>query len=267
MITFPNAKINLGLNIISKRQDGYHEISTCFYPVGWKDALEIVEAEETEISFSGRPIPGKGDNLILKAYNLLTADYDLPPVLLHLHKVIPIGAGLGGGSADAAFTLVQLNEMFGLSLTTEQLKEYAVQLGADCAFFIQNKPELAAGIGDCLSSASVNLQGKHLLLVFPGIHITTAEAYREVTPHVPAMELGDIFRQFSLEQWKDILINDFEASLFRIYPELDKIKHQLYDHGAVYASMSGSGSCMYGIFDQAVDIKFSADYEVWQGTL
>ncbi|MCK5368547.1 MAG: 4-(cytidine 5'-diphospho)-2-C-methyl-D-erythritol kinase, partial [Cyclobacteriaceae bacterium] len=175
MIVFPNAKINLGLNITRKRQDGYHELETCFYPVFWQEALEIVASEKTVVTISGIEIPNDGDNIVLKAYHILKKEFNLPPVEMHLHKIIPIGAGLGGGSADAAFTLSLLNNLFSLGLDEIQLMKYAVSIGADCAFFIKNKPMLAAGIGEQLTDINMSLEGKYILLVYPDIHISTKE--------------------------------------------------------------------------------------------
>lgn len=267
MVVFPNAKINLGLNIIKKRSDGYHELETCFYPVQWQEALEIIESETTVVTTSGLYIPGNGDNIVLKAYQLLKSEFDLPPVQIHLHKVIPIGAGLGGGSADAAFTLSLLNNHFSLELSDDQLMQYAVNLGADCAFFIKNRPMLAAGIGEQLSEVTISLTGRFVQLVYPNIHITTKEAYSKVKPQAPSMRIKDILEQHELVGWKDYLVNDFEESLFPKYPILNDLKSNFYDSGAIYASMSGSGSCLYGIFDHDPGMVFPKEYQVWSGLL
>lgn len=267
MVVFPNAKINLGLNILQKRPDGYHELETCFYPIQWQEALEIIESKKTVVTTSGIEIPDNGDNIILKAYRLLEADHKLPSLHIHLHKAIPIGAGLGGGSADAAFTLKLINDLFSLGLDDDQMMRYASQLGADCAFFIKNKPMLAMGIGDQLSEINLSLSDKFISLVYPNIHISTKEAYSNIVPRIPFMRIKEIFEQYELDDWKNHLVNDFEHSLFERYPILDKIKQQFYKAGALYASMSGSGSCMYGIFDKEPEMSFEDNYRVWSGKL
>ena len=267
MIVFPNAKINLGLNIINKRPDGYHDLETCFYPVPWRDALDIVESDKTTFTVSGIEVPGNADNIVLKAYQLLKSDYNLPPVDIHLHKVIPIGAGLGGGSADAAFTLTILNELFSLGLDDNQLMKYAVTLGADCAFFIKNKPLLANGIGEQLVKVKISLAGMFILLVYPDIHIATKEAFAQIQPQKPNISVSQILTGKKISEWKDFLENDFERSLFGKYPILQKIKKQFYNSGAIYTSMSGSGSCMYGIFEENPKINFPGNYKTWSGRL
>ncbi|MBC3783807.1 4-(cytidine 5'-diphospho)-2-C-methyl-D-erythritol kinase [Spirosoma utsteinense] len=268
MITFPNAKINLGLRIIRKRPDGFHNLQSCFYPIGWSDVLEIIPADATAFSSSGLPIPGAAEtNLCIRAYNLLKADYDLPPVHVHLHKLIPIGAGLGGGSADASFALKLLNDRFGLGLRTELLEGYARLLGSDCAFFIQNRPMYCVEKGDMFDEIAVDLRGYHLLLVYPNLAISTAEAYAAIRPRQPETDLYDDLLA-PIDTWRTTIQNDFEASLFPNYPVLAAIKQQMYAEGAIYASMSGSGSTVYGIFDAPVICpnQFS-DYSVWQGKL
>jgi len=267
MVVFPNAKINLGLNILEKRPDGYHELETCFYPVPWKEALEIIPSSKTEVTTSGIEIPEDGDNIILKAYQLLRSDYELPDVKIHLHKAIPIGAGLGGGSADAAFTLTLLNNLFSLELKDDQLINYASRLGADCAFFIKNKPMLARGIGEILTAANITLTGKYILLVYPNVHISTKEAYSNITPKSPNLSIKDILDEFEPADWKEHLKNDFEESLFDTYPILQQMKAELYNSGAFYASMSGSGSCMYGLYEKEPELDFPSDYTVWSGKL
>ena len=267
MIVFPNAKINLGLNIISKRKDGYHELETCFCPIPWQESLEIVEADKTIMTVSGINIPDDGENIVLKAYNLLKSSFKLPPVHIHLHKSIPIGAGLGGGSADAAFTLSLLNKLFSIGITDEELMKFALTLGADCPFFIKNKPMLAAGIGEMLSEVSLPLADKFVIMVYPGIHISTKEAYSGVVPQKPIMEIKQILKEKSIYEWKAVLVNDFELTLFKTYPILERIKQQLYEMGAFYASMSGSGSCIYGIFEESQQIKFADSYKIWSGRI
>ncbi len=267
MVVFPNAKINLGLNIICKRQDSYHELETCFYPVHWQDILEIVESKKTIISLSGMEIPEDGNNIVLKAYQLLKLDFNIPPVHIHLHKVIPIGAGLGGGSADAAFTLSLLNNKFSLGLNPNQLKKYAVRLGADCVFFIDNRPMLAKGIGDKLTNAEVSLKGNNLLLVYPNIHISTNDAFSNIKPKKPILRIENILSEKNINEWRQYLINDFEISIFEKYPILLKLKQKLYNHDAIYASMTGSGSCIYGIFDKVPQINFPKSFKIWIGKI
>ena len=268
MITFPNAKINLGLRITDKRPDGFHNLQSCFYPVGWSDVLEIIPADTFGFSSSGLPIPGDADtNLCVRAYDLLKADFDLPPVQMHLHKIVPIGAGLGGGSADAAFGLKLLNDRFELGLDVLALENYARLLGSDCAFFIQNRPIYCLEKGDVFEDITVDLRGYHLMLVYPDLAISTAEAYAAIRPRQPKTSLRDDLLA-PIDTWRTTIHNDFEDSLFPVYPLLAGIKQQLYDTGAVYASMSGSGSTVYGIFDAPVVVpnQFS-DYSVWQGKL
>jgi 4-diphosphocytidyl-2-C-methyl-D-erythritol kinase len=266
MIVFPNAKINIGLAITEKRADGFHNIESCFYPVGWTDALEVLPAAAFSFRSSGLPIPGSG-NLCTKAYELLKADYDLAPVDIHLLKSIPIGAGLGGGSADAAFTITALNNFFNIGLSEEEQRNYARKLGSDCAFFITNKPTFCFGKGDEFSETDVSLTGKQIVLVYPNLHISTAEAYAGVKPHRPDTDLNVALTQ-PLATWKDTIFNDFENSLFPRYPVLNKLKNDLYDQGAIYASMTGSGSTIYGIFEKDLQLsnKF-ADFTVWKGDL
>jgi 4-diphosphocytidyl-2-C-methyl-D-erythritol kinase len=267
MLVFPNAKINLGLNIISKRSDGYHDLETCFYPVPWKEALEAVKSEKSTFTSSGIPIPDQGKNLIEQAYDMLAMDFELPPANVHLHKVIPIGAGLGGGSADAAFALSMFNELFKLGLDEKELTKYAVRLGADCAFFIKNRPARAQGIGDKLSEIQLDLSGKFIVLIYPNLHISTKEAYAGIVPHQPKVRIKDILENHQIEKWPELLVNDFESSIFITHPLLADIKKDLYDQGALYASMSGSGSTIYGIFDELPPFEFDSDYTVWTGIL
>ena len=250
MITFPNAKINLGLNIVERRPDGYHNIETVFFPIPLTDVLEIVPtAGETSLTCYGNGVDCPPDkNLVMKAYRMMQERYDLPPVEMHLYKHIPDGAGLGGGSSDAAHALVMLTAMFELGLSAAELAAMAVTLGADCAFFIYNRPMLATGIGDVLSPVDVNLKGKTLLLVKPPVSVDTRTAYSRVVPHVPEMSLSDIISR-PLSSWDGLLVNDFEPSVFAALPQLWLIKASLIDAGAQYAAMSGSGSTVFGIFD------------------
>lgn len=268
MLDFPNAKINLGLHVTSKRPDGFHNLESCFYPVRWTDALEILPASEVRFDMTGLPVPGNPEtNLCLRAYKLLQQDFNLPPVHMHLHKVIPMGAGLGGGSADAAFTLRILNTQFELNLTAGALEEYARQLGSDCAFFIRNRPVVATEKGDVFSPTVVDLSGYTCVIVYPGIHITTAEAYGNIKAQEPECHIDILLKQ-DITLWKDILKNDFENALFPKYPELSQIKEQLYNTGAVYASMTGSGSAVYGLFkNEPTQLLFPDHYLLWKGLL
>lgn len=252
MITFPNAKINLGLNITEKRPDGYHNLETIFYPIPLEDALEACPRKEGlgsySLSQSGLSIEGDAENnLVVKAYKLLDETYHLPPVDIYLHKHIPSGAGLGGGSADAAFMLKLLNRMYRLNLTDDQLEAYAARLGADCAFFVRNQPTYAEGIGNIFSPVELSLAGWQLLLVKPNIFVSTRDAFARIRPRHPERNLRDLINQ-PVESWKDSMINDFEESVFPQFPAIGDIKTELYHLGAVYASMSGSGSSVYGLF-------------------
>jgi 4-diphosphocytidyl-2-C-methyl-D-erythritol kinase len=250
MITFPNAKINLGLHVTEKRPDGYHNIETVFHPISWSDILEIIPSSITSFSSTGILIPGEtNNNLCLKAYHLLEEKYNLPPIKIHLHKIVPIGAGLGGGSSDASFTLQSLNQLFNLDISTNELESYASLLGSDCSFFIQNKITYAYGKGDQFKALSdFSLKGYYILLVYPSIGISTQEAYQGVQPKKASNNIIDILTN-NISAWKTVLKNDFEESLFPKYPLLKKIKNDLYQTGALYASMSGSGSTMFGIYD------------------
>ena len=258
MITFPNAKINLGLNIIEKRPDGYHNLETIFYPINLQDALEVTRRENNDkeytLHISGAPLEGEPeDNLVVKAYKLLKKDYPgLLPVDIHMYKHIPAGAGLGGGSSDAACMIKLLNDKFSLGLSTERMEEYAVKLGADCAFFIRNKPVFATGIGNLFEPVELSLKGYHIILIKPDIFVSTRDAFAEIKPVRPAVSLKEIVKQ-PMETWKNSMQNDFEDSVFKKFPEIAAIKDELYDLGAVYAAMSGSGSSVYGIFKAPIE--------------
>ncbi|GAA4907962.1 4-(cytidine 5'-diphospho)-2-C-methyl-D-erythritol kinase [Mucilaginibacter defluvii] len=254
MINFPNAKINIGLNITERRPDGYHNLETVFYPIWIKDALEIIEAGELTFEASGIGIPGRvEDNLCVKGYHLIKKDYDLPPVSIHLHKNIPIGAGLGGGSADAAFFIKLLDEQFGLNLTIEQMEGYARQLGADCAFFIQNKPVYAHEKGDVFKPVQLDLSDYKIVLVMPPAHVSTGEAYRGVRPKRSKASLQELV-QLPVAEWRRHIKNDFEESIFKNHPVIRGVKASLYEAGALYASMSGSGASVFGIFEETPDL-------------
>ncbi len=269
MISFPNAKINLGLHITSKRKDGYHEIETCMVPIPLLDALEmIIDPKKTSFNSTGIPIPGgEQENLILKAYQLLKKDFpNLPHLNIHLHKNIPIGAGLGGGSSDAAFALKLMNHLFDLILDDFFLEEYAAELGSDCAFFIENTPKIASGRGEVLEPVELDLTGVHLILVNPGIHIGTKEAYSGVTPKTPKVILSEVLAD--RRRWKEELVNDFEKSIFPNHPEIADIKAKLYDSGAFYAAMSGSGSSVFGLFEsQPKEITWDEKYFTFESPL
>ena len=249
MIVYPNAKINLGLNILRKRKNGYHDISSVFYPVKeCVDILEIVKFDTFEFVNSGIKIPD-GENICEKAWKLLHKYYKIGNVKIHLHKQIPIGSGLGGGSSDASFTLKALNELFGLNLTNLQLEKYSVMLGADCPFFIDNRPKLVQGIGEKMINIDLDLSGFEIRLINPRIHISTEEAYSRVIPQIPELNVNEII-ELPINEWKNILKNDFEDSVFQQHSLLENIKNSLYKEGAIYASMSGSGSVVYGIFEK-----------------
>ena len=285
MILFPNCKINLGLNILKKRDDGFHDLETVFYPLMLKDVLEIIPTTNNQNqtpntkqvlleitnskfeipSFSSSGLTIEGDsssNLCVKAYQLLKNDFpNLPSIKIHLHKSIPIGAGLGGGSADGAFTLKLLNEKFKLKLSTEQLINYALQLGSDCPFFIINQPCFATARGEVLNPIKLDLSAYKFVIVNPGIHVNTGWAFSTITPSIPKKSIRQIIQQ-SITTWKNELVNDFEISISKVHVEIASIKQQLYTAGATYASMSGSGSTVFGIFEKEINpnLSFPASY-------
>ncbi len=269
MIVFPNAKINLGLKIVSRRHDGYHNIETVFLPISFRDALEIIPASgnSSSISISGMEIPGNpAQNLCLKAWELLNRDFSIDPLDFHLYKNIPPGSGLGGGSSDAAFTLRMLRDYFQLAVSDDDMEVYARQLGSDCAFFIRNYPLFAEGKGDVFSNIHFKLK-KFIVLVIPPIHINTAEAYKLVIPGKNQGSLREILAGPS-NTWKDRLLNDFESPLIDKFPMIAKIKQVLYSAGAEYASMSGSGSAVFGLFnEEALNLPSLPDCKVWKGQL
>ena len=256
MRVYPNAKINIGLYVTERRPDGYHNLETVFYPIQLADELHICQNAHGACCFKmqGLPIDGVAeDNLIMKTVRLFQERFHIGGVDIDFLKNIPMGAGLGGGSADAAFTAKELNRLFDLGLNAEQLRLLVKPLGADCPFFIDNQPAYAEGIGDQLTPIALALKGYYLLLVKPAVHVSTAEAYRNIRPQASNIALADFLLHRPVEEWKDVVRNDFEASVFPAHPELAAIKQSLYEQGAVYAAMSGSGSTLFGIFKQTPD--------------
>jgi 4-diphosphocytidyl-2-C-methyl-D-erythritol kinase len=256
MITYPNAKINIGLNITERRADGYHNLETIFYPVKINDALEVIESAQLSFESSGLEIPGRmEDNLCVKGYHLLKKDFNLPPVTIHLHKHIPIGAGLGGGSADAAFFITLMNKKFELGLSVEDMQEYARILGADCAFFIENRPVFAFDRGDEFEPVKLDLSNYKIVVVMPPVQISTSEAFRGVKPMPVKDSLMELI-YLPVKEWRKYIKNDFEESIFKNNAEIRGVKASLYEAGALYASMSGSGSSVFGIFENTPDLAF-----------
>lgn len=255
MIVFPSAKINIGINITGRRSDGYHNIETVFYPLPIYDALEALPGDELTFHSSGLEIPGRiEDNLCIKGYRLMSKDFDLPPVNIHLLKHIPIGAGLGGGSANAAFFIKLINNLFDVKLTIGQMLDYARQLGADCAFFIENKPVFAFEKGDRFEDVQLDLSSYHIALVMPPAHVSTAEAYRGVRSTPVKQSLKDLIK-LPVTEWRHHIKNDFEESVFKNHPVIRGVKAALYESGAIYASMSGSGASVFGIFNKKPDLS------------
>ena len=256
MIAFPNCKINLGLNIIRKREDGFHDLETIFLPVPFTDVLEIISSDKTELTVTGLPVNAT-ENLCIKAYNLLQQKFpELTPVKIHLHKVVPMGAGLGGGSSDASFILNMLTEKFELNINPEELRDIALQLGSDCPFFLINKPCFATGRGEILEPLDLDLTNYKILIINPGIHIDTKLAFSKIISGERKKSIKEIIAQ-PIETWKEELQNDFEIPLFAEYPEIEKLKNDLYELGATYASLSGSGSSVFGLFKKEINIDNS----------
>jgi len=271
MLVYPNAKINLGLNVVEKRPDGYHNLETIFYPIGLSDALEIIfpEGETNEYIWqsSGNIVDCDPDqNLCIKALRKLREARQLPTVGLHLHKVVPTGAGLGGGSSDAAFVMKHVNSLLNLGLSDEELKAMSAKIGADCPFFIDNKPSYATGIGDILTPIELDLHNYWIVLAKPPVAVPTKTAYSKIKPHYPEIAIKDIIKR-PVSEWKDLLVNDFEASVFAEYPAIKQLKESFYVKGAVYASMSGSGSSVFGLFDHEPSIEFGPEMFVWKGKM
>ena len=257
MVTFPNCKINLGLNILQKREDGYHDIETVFYPVAITDILEIISSEnKTLLNNTGIPVGEYENNLCLRAFHLIKNDFpEVWEIKMHLHKVIPMGAGLGGGSADAVFTLLLLDKKYNLNIPHQQLFGYALQLGSDCPFFLLNQPCFATGRGEILEPVKLLLSEYKMLIVNPGIHINTKEIFKEIIPAIPIKKIKEIIQQ-PLSTWKNELVNDFEKAVFPKYNLIKEIKENMYRHGAVYSSMSGTGSTVFGIFNANDDTSY-----------
>ena len=257
MILFPNAKINLGLHILSRRMDGYHNIETQMIETGFCDILEFIKSpdEKTELSLSGLPVTTDiHENSVIRAWKILHEKHSIPAIKIHLHKIIPQGAGLGGGSADAAFMLTGLNDYFKLNLTKSRLKQYASILGSDCSFFIDNKPVLACGRGDFLTPTPKFIENHWLCIFYPGFGVSTADAYSAVTPAATRMPLIDVLFM-KIPRWKELLVNDFESTIFTHNPLIAEIKQKVYNSGAIYSSMSGSGSSVFGIFTQKPEMN------------
>lgn len=262
MIRFPIAKINIGLNIVGVRSNGYHDLETVFYPVGLRDALEVYPMDEAfpsetncDIKVTNIAVEGEEkENLVVRAYRMLADRYSLPRLHVHLYKGIPTQAGLGGGSSDCAQMIVMLNELAGLGLSQQELMDYGLRLGADCPFFVMGKPAYGEGIGERLEPVSLDLSGHYVCIVKPQVNVSTREAFSLVTPRKPERNCRDIVAQ-PLETWRGLLRNDFEESVFALHPEIGHIKERLYEEGAVYSSMSGSGSSVYGIFDEERDLS------------
>jgi 4-diphosphocytidyl-2-C-methyl-D-erythritol kinase len=277
MICFPNAKINLGLNITEKRSDGFHNIETIFYPIGWNDALEVIvldsartdkdSQQEFNLHLSGLAISGNiEDNLLYKAYQIIKQTKTLPHIDVYLHKTLPMGAGLGGGSADAAFFINLLNDQFQLHITEAERIDIARQLGSDCAFFIKNTPVYATQKGDVFADLKLDLSHLYIAIVYPNVHSNTKEAYSLVKPQQPSKSLLEIIKQ-PIKTWKTDLVNDFEKSIFSLYPIVEKTKNDLYELGSVYACMSGSGSAVFGLFENEPDIKHVSQFPHWIGKI
>ncbi|MBK5202822.1 MAG: 4-(cytidine 5'-diphospho)-2-C-methyl-D-erythritol kinase [Prolixibacteraceae bacterium] len=269
MITYPFSKINIGLQIIGKRDDGFHNLETIFYPVELQDALEIVESKKFHFG-TNRPEMGSFDNnLVVKAYHLLKKDYNLPPVDIFLYKRIPAGAGLGGGSSDASHTILMLDKLFCLGMNTEKKNKYALSLGSDCPFFLENKPVFATGRGEITEEISIRLNKYNIILVSPNTSISTKEAYCHISVKKEKYSLKEII-QLPPEKWKEKITNNFEEYVFSKYPETSKIKNTLYEHGACFSLMSGSGSSVYGIFkkkQENIESWFPKNYNIFQQNL
>lgn len=258
MVIFPKAKINIGLRITEKRSDGFHNLETIFYPVCMCDAIEFVVLQQS-LKNDTLKVTGlladlnPASNLVMKAAIKIRETKKIPFLRFHLHKAIPVGSGLGGGSSDASTLLKALNRYFNLELNDERLKEMSMELGSDCPFFIDGNPSFARGRGEILTPVKPLPVGFHLLLVNPGVNINTREAYSNCTPKQPESNLKELY-DLDISEWRELIINDFEESIFRKHPQVAEIKKSLYEMGAVYSSMSGSGSTVYGIFHSKPEV-------------
>lgn len=270
MIVFPFCKVNIGLSVVDRRPDGYHNIESLFYPVNLTDVLELVVSNDGKNHFTITGIPLDGDtsqNLCVKAYKLLSGDFPIPPIKFHLHKIIPAGAGLGGGSSDAAFMLRGLNKIFKLGISKKDLFQYAMQIGSDCGFFMQDSPAIVSGRGEHVSPINISLNSYKIVIVKPNIHIQTANAYQGIKAQKPDVSLNDVINMPIIE-WQKYLKNDFEQTILIDYPGIAEIKSKLVDAGALYTSMSGSGSAVYGIFEKEIRQNLeSPGCFVWSGIL
>lgn len=269
MVAFPPCKINLGIRVLRRRPDGFHDIETCFYPVPRTDILEVVPGDDFLFEPSNLLIPGPtGENLCVKAYELLKRDHDLPPVHIYLHKLIPFGAGLGGGSSDGAWTLRLLNEVCELKLSLSELRGYASMLGSDCAFFLENGPKIGTGKGEQLSEVKVSLKGSYLIMVKPDVHVSTKTAYENIIPSEAGRSVKDIVEQVDKKEWRNVLANQFESGVMKAVPVIASIKEDLYKYGAFYASMSGSGSAVFGLFNEETQLRERfGGHDYWSGWL
>lgn len=261
MVTFPGCKINIGLNIIEKRLDGFHNLESIFYPINLSDILEIVASKSFEFTFSGISVDGKiENNLVYRAYQALKTEFDLPMVKIHLHKIVPLGAGLGGGSADAAATLVVLNDLFDLKLTIDKLEVIADSIGSDCAFFIKNKVAYVQGKGEIVSNHDLDLSGFYLKIVNPGIHIQTKSAFSQISSTKSGESLENLHED-SIHAWQGTILNQFEQTVFQHYPVIESLKKDLRAEGAIYSSMTGTGSSVYAIFEKEPTQSFPSYFE------
>ncbi len=263
MIIFANAKINLGLHVLSKREDGYHEIESLKFPIPLYDVIEILPSASFQLDILGMEIEGNlEDNLIWKAFEIIRENHAVDPVRIILQKNIPMGAGLGGGSSDATAVLRGLNDFFSLDISDENLRKYAAQLGSDCPFFVANTPQLAKGKGEALEPFHLDLKGKYLYLIHPNIHVSTAQAYSKIEPKDRSFDWHELSNT-EVSNWKSSIKNDFENSVFRVHPEIGSLKEAFYEHGAEYAAMSGSGSAVFGIFKampQKMDVNYPSQF-------
>jgi len=267
MILFPNAKINLGLAVTEKRTDGFHNIESVFIPINLCDVLEIIPSNEFKLKTYGLDIDGEDEqNLCYKAYQLLKNDFNIPPVHIHLFKNIPMGAGMGGGSSNATFTLIALNKIFNLKLTNEKLSVFAEQLGSDCVFFIRNLSCFATKKGNIINHVNISLNDYYISILKSKVHISTAEAYRNINPRKPNVSFSKIVEEMPVETWKNYLYNDFEKQAFSKHPILLEYKNMMYQKGALYAGMTGSGSAIFGIFKEKTEFDIENTF-VWSGKL